>query len=410
MPADAVQLKLLADNQQLAAHVEQLRKSSPEFAVADEPQHSSIRERGEEWCRRWHPRFPLPAPGADPPLLCQRNADGSWQRVSQADIGRTAFPAGTQMARDTVLRDQPDLPWEQPTQLSSQRMHAPLHVVLPDGTLGVLAANVWANGQQGPWQPVLVSSAAPALSAAASGSQHRAPPSHVGNASIIAQGAKRPADIGEGVHQNDLKRRCPTPHAGAGSNQAAARLLRKRMHRRSEPTNPDPEHIAGCAAQQKDRDGSEQGRAVQLDVDFGGDGHRQRGMAAAPLAMAAAQCAPFTAAGTAGSAIGAFADPAVPQCLWRMVAAGDDSEIVFLGTGCAEPSKYRGASGILLRPDPDPLCVLRLRIVCSTQDIQLLMQHRILSIGCTTCRAACCHAVLRSALWVAKLWNNALAL
>ena len=46
---------------------------------------------------------------------------------------------------------------------------------------------------------------------------------------------------------------------------------------------------------------------------------------------------------------GGAADASVPECLRRMAKAGDDSEVVFLGTGCAEPSKYRGASGILLR-------------------------------------------------------------
>ena len=85
----AVQLKLFADNQQVAAHVEQLRTSTPELAAADEPQQSSIRERSEEWCRQWHPRFPLPAPGADPPLW-QQEADGSWQRVSQCRVVQPA--------------------------------------------------------------------------------------------------------------------------------------------------------------------------------------------------------------------------------------------------------------------------------------------------------------------------------
>lgn len=40
---------------------------------------------------------------------------------------------------------------------------------------------------------------------------------------------------------------------------------------------------------------------------------------------------------------------AVPDCIQRLQQSGDDSELLFLGTGAAEPSKYRGASGIHLR-------------------------------------------------------------
>lgn len=40
---------------------------------------------------------------------------------------------------------------------------------------------------------------------------------------------------------------------------------------------------------------------------------------------------------------------AVPECVAQLAEARDDSEVVFLGTGAAEPSKYRGATAIHLR-------------------------------------------------------------
>ncbi len=39
----------------------------------------------------------------------------------------------------------------------------------------------------------------------------------------------------------------------------------------------------------------------------------------------------------------------VPECIRCLQQEGDDSELLFLGTGAAEPSKYRGASSIHLR-------------------------------------------------------------
>jgi hypothetical protein len=156
------------------------------------------------------------------------------------------------------------------------------------------------------------------------------------------------------VHQQiDVKRRRHTPDAGTDSNQTAAQLLRERLQRRSEPANAGAERTAGSATQQGTGNGFEQRCAVRLKAELHGDRRGQHGMAEAPPALAVAEHAPLAAAGTADRADGASVDAAVPQCVRRMAAAGDNSEVVFLGTGCAEPSKYRGASGILVRSDTD---------------------------------------------------------
>ena len=330
--AGAVQLKLLADNPQAAAHAEQLRASLPELTAADEPQRSSACERSEEWCRQWHPRFPLPAPGAD-----------------------------VQIARGAGEGCQPSVPWEQPNQLLSQGA-APLHVVLADGTLGVLAANVWANGQQGPWQPVLVSPPSQAMSAVPSDGQHPAPPPpQRSSAKSAAQGMKRPSDdTAEGAHQQlDAKRTHSMPDDVVRSNQAAARLLRERMQRRSEPADANMEEAAlkRCVGSVY-----EPRSAEQLQFRSSDGPRRDQGTSDAPPIAASAQSAPITAAEAPGGVNGVPAGVAVPQCLRRMAAAGDDSEVVFLGTGCAEPSKYRGASGILLRSDHDECAVCLLHM------------------------------------------------
>ncbi|EIE26920.1 hypothetical protein COCSUDRAFT_59422 [Coccomyxa subellipsoidea C-169] len=41
--------------------------------------------------------------------------------------------------------------------------------------------------------------------------------------------------------------------------------------------------------------------------------------------------------------------PATPECLKAMAARGDAAQVLFLGTGCAEPSKYRGGAAVHVR-------------------------------------------------------------
>lgn len=56
-----------------------------------------------------------------------------------------------------------------------------------------------------------------------------------------------------------------------------------------------------------------------------------------------------------------------------MAAGGDDTEVIFLGTGAAEPSKYRGASAIHLRcrPDTGLSCMQRCSNAGHTMQLQV---------------------------------------
>ena len=145
------------------------------------------------------------------------------------------------------------------------------------------------------------------------------------------------------------------------------------MQRRSEPADADVERVEGSAAQLCAGPCPERQSAGPVEVRPGSDEpHQPRGMATAPPVATAAQGPSIAAAAPAGDACETSADAAVLQCLRRMAAAGDGSEVVFLGTGCAEPSKHRGASGILLRSDPDR----RVLHACMVENASADNQHR----------------------------------
>ncbi|GAB4817494.1 hypothetical protein N2152v2_004540 [Parachlorella kessleri] len=75
-----------------------------------------------------------------------------------------------------------------------------------------------------------------------------------------------------------------------------------------------------------------------------------------------------------------------PHCLQALAAAGDGTQVVFLGTGSAEPSKYRGASAVHLRLDCGQGILLDCGEGCLGQ-MQRLYGHRgamrqVAALGC----------------------------
>ena len=139
------------------------------------------------------------------------------------------------------------------------------------------------------------------------------------------------------------------------SNQAAALALRSRLRNSTagseaggaaavtpcdeEPAATQPPVSAGPAPAAGDLrpcpSPPAKASTAQQDVS-----RQQTQAAAAPAPAAAAQ-------------LGNAQQEQAPECISRMAAEGDDTEAVFLGTGAAEPSKYRGASAIHLRCRPD---------------------------------------------------------
>ena len=352
--AAAVHARLQADSPDLAAHIADLTDSAPRLTAASEQQPSVV-ERSAAWSREWHPRFPLPSPASDPPLMW-RDAAGSWGAVPDSQVPAVMQHAGDQPAY-TVSGDPSPVTQPMRSQLSGQGA-VPLHFVLPNGSVGVLAANV--GGQQGSWQPVLVAPATPVMALAGPVSHQNGLDAQRRAAATAAPQCQHkllPAGVAAPRHAGAKRGLC-LPDAGGGSNQAAARMLRERMQKRSKPADAAAivstnDQTAACISQPEATTDACVKSTSQLVPDGDDDVHRQIDPAEASASLTktniTAHNMPYEAAGPAAELGAGPNGAAVPECLRRMAEAGDDSEVVFLGTGCAEPSKYRGASGILLR-------------------------------------------------------------
>jgi len=350
--AEAVRARLYADSPDLAAHVADIESSAPALAAARELPRPCGLERSTAWCREWHPHFPLPSPASDPPLLW-RDAAGSWGVVRDSQQHPATLHSAVQVSNSSTIV-QPTI-----TQPAGQGA-VPLHVVLPDGSVGVLAANIGDFGQQGSWQPVLMVPAAPVTALAGPASQQDLPGAQTRAAAMAApnyQHGLLPGGDKAPRHTSGKRRHC-LPDALGDSNQAAARSLRERLQKRNKPADGSAvvsngeDQTAARISQPEAAAGSGLKSTSQLVSDDESARHRQTDEAAAVTISTPTAPAHKESSATVGAAVelgGGLGDAAVPECLWRMAAAGDDSEMVFLGTGCAEPSKYRGASGILLR-------------------------------------------------------------
>ena len=281
------------------------------------------------------------------------DAAGSWEAFEDGRQRIIAHPPARQAAY-TVVGVNLQGPQPAPVQPFGQAGF-PLHIVLPHGSVSVLAANVVSNGHQGAWQPVLL---VPAGASTAADSRHGPLQLQNGAAPSAALSVKRrlPATVGEAALQANMKCRRVMPAAGGDSNRAAARLLRGRLQERrvaadsARPASSGAERTAANTLQPM-AVGAECNQQSIPQAQAGVDRAMQRqiGDVDATLAIAAAHERPTGAAEAVVEASGGPDDDVVPECLRRMAEARDDSEVVFLGTGCAEPSKHRGASGILLR-------------------------------------------------------------
>ena len=353
--AEAVHARLHTDSPDLAAHVADIESSAPALAAAPEqalhPRHCVL-ERSAAWCREWYPHFPLPSPASDPPLMW-RDAAGSWRVLSSREQHLATHHAAGQPLKPSSIM--------QPTLAQAPGQGAfPLHFVLPDGSVGVLAANVGDTGQQGTWQPVLLAPVAPETALGGPGSQPSLPEAQ-GYVAAVAAPSSQPALLPDGdaaPRKTSAKRRHCLPDALGGSNQAAARALRERLQKRNKPADGSTvgsngeDQTAACISQPEANPIRGQNSTSQVVPGGESERHMQTGDAEAgtiSTPTAPADQRPSATAGTALALAGGLGNAAVPECLQHMAEVGDDSEVVFLGTGCAEPSKYRGASGILLR-------------------------------------------------------------
>jgi hypothetical protein len=169
--------------------------------------------------------------------------------------------------------------------------------------------------------------------------------------------AKRPL---EGVADADAAQPCQSrprmengtavqQAAVAASNQAAALALRSRL--RDSTAGPEGGRaamVAPCAGEP-----AAPQPPASADAVLAAAAPRPR--ASPPAEALTAQRdisrhqAPAAAAPAAAAEHGTAQQEQAPECITRMAAEGDDTEAVFLGTGAAEPSKYRGASAIHLR-------------------------------------------------------------
>ena len=137
------------------------------------------------------------------------------------------------------------------------------------------------------------------------------------------------------------------------SNQAAALTLRSRL--RNLPAGSEGARAAAKAPC------VEEPAALQPSVSAGpAPAVKHPGPCPSPPSAAVVtaqrgvshQQAPAGAAPATGAQPGTAQQEQAPDCIGRMAAEGNDTEAVFLGTGAAEPSKYRGASAIHLRWQP----------------------------------------------------------
>jgi Beta-lactamase superfamily domain len=151
--------------------------------------------------------------------------------------------------------------------------------------------------------------------------------------------------------------------AVAPSNQAAALALRSRL--RDSTAGPEGGRAATVAPCEEEPAATQP--PVKADpAPAAGD----PGPCPLPPSRAAAAAAQQTSRQQAPAAAqaacqGTAQQERAPDCITRMAAEGDDTEAVFLGTGAAEPSKYRGASAIHLRcrPNAGPASHARARVL-----------------------------------------------
>ncbi len=309
-----------------------------------------------------------------------RDAAGSWADSRDSkQYPATHYVVG--QAAHTLADDPSSVMQPLCTQPPGQGA-VPLHVVLPDGSVGVLAASFGDVGQQGSWQPVLMVPAAPVTAFAGPASQQDMPEAQTRAAAIAAPYYLRKLQPGSDAapRSTSAKRRHCRLDAPGDSNQAAAQSLRERLAKRNKPadgptvlSNGEDQTEACISLQQPTADASLKSTS-RLMADGADEPRRQPGgadaLATLPLTIADHR-KPSAPAGAEPELGGGRSDATLPECLRRMAKAGDDSEVVFLGTGCAEPSKYRGASGILLRCGLCDGTALHVREACG-----LLAQRR----------------------------------
>jgi len=333
--------------------------------------------------------LPPPAwrPQQQPGQHQQQGQPLQWHGVAQAQ------PMQLQQQHQQHLQQQKQ-PQQQFQVMPLQQHMQPLQVVLPNGQLGLLLPLVsapptgvqqswqptsWPQGPQGalPPPPQQLQTATPAAVPGpvppprppprppAAPQPPQQPQQQQGRATP----AKRPSDADEaaadaapassrqrldGGHIGAEAAASGTGPAQAGSNQAAAVALRARL----------------LGADSQDLLKQQAPKAAAADTqDLGAPPDAPPATEAGEPAAALPAARPHSAlhdelGTTAAGAATTTAEQqqpsgqephqqrqaeAVPECVAQLAEARDDSEVVFLGTGAAEPSKYRGASAIHLR-------------------------------------------------------------
>ena len=317
------------------------------------PSAASLRRRSQQWQTMWHPPF---AALDTLPARHRQHAEPSWQQQQQQQ--QQLHVGGAAGASHVVVPL---------SAFGGAGLQQPVQVVMPGGQLGLLLP--LPSPPPGP--PTGAPAGRPQQQA---GAQHRGrsvnppsvpppcPPPRPPALCAMRLPLKRPFHAADSLSRTQGDFAMP-------SNHPAAESLRKRLR--------------GGAA----KAGS--GAAVEPSLP-------------APQPSAAVQPPPATSLpGTTlqQAAVCREKTSDLPECIRRLQRERDDSELLFLGTGAAEPSKYRGASSIHLRPArPTHAAAAFLALPLLLARRRLLRRHHLLAsesrniIGGTTASGMAAHS------------------